>query len=106
MDIKKFELDVPAGWHYELFMDKVPARIAPGEGCALTFRVSPPANAQPTKAYFHRGDPETDSLYTIDQPEYHDASAASAASVVRVSYMRSKGQQGELRSCGSHAHAR
>jgi LmbE family N-acetylglucosaminyl deacetylase len=70
MAIKKFALDVPTGWHYELFMDKVPATIAPGEGCALTFRVTPPANAQPTKAYFHRGDPETDSIYQIDEPEY------------------------------------
>ena len=70
MEIKQFALDVPVGWHYELFMDKVPDRIAPGDGCALTFRVSPPLNAQPTKAYFHRNDPEVDSIYQIDQPEY------------------------------------
>jgi LmbE family N-acetylglucosaminyl deacetylase len=70
MEIKQFALDVPVGWHSELFMDKVPSRIAPGEGCALTFRVSPPQNAQPTKAYFHRNDPEVDSIYQIDQPEY------------------------------------
>src|SRR6516162_624381 len=70
MEIKQFALDVPVGWHYELFIDKVPDRIAPGDGCALTFRVSPPLNAQPTKAYFHRNDPEVDSIYQIDQPEY------------------------------------
>ena len=54
MDLKQFVLDVPRGWQYELFMDKVPARIAAGDGCALTFKVSPPADAQLTKAYFHR----------------------------------------------------
>ncbi len=26
MDIKQFALDVPTGWHYELFMDKLPSR--------------------------------------------------------------------------------
>ena len=70
MEIKQFALDVPVGWHYELFMDKVPSHIASGEGCALTFRISPPLNAQPTRAYFHRNDPEVDSIYQIDQPEY------------------------------------
>ena len=70
MDLKQFVLDVPRGWQYELFMDKVPARIAPGDGCAVMFRVSPPIDAQITKAYFHRNDPETDSIYQIDRPEY------------------------------------
>ena len=97
IDIKKFELDVPAGWHYELFMDKLPSRIPPGEGCALTFRVSPPANAQPTKAYFHRGDPETDALYTIDQPEYLTLPLPPPPVSARVVYAI-EGQQGELSS--------
>ena len=51
-------------------MDKVPKRIAPGDGCALTFRVTPPIDAQPTKAYFHRNDPDTDAIYKIDDPKY------------------------------------
>jgi len=97
IDIQKFELDVPAGWHYELFMDKLPSRIAPGEGCALTFRVSPPPNAQPTKAYFHRGDPETDSLYTIDQPEYVTLPLPPPPVSARVVYTI-EGQKGELSS--------
>ena len=44
--------------------------IAPGDGCALTFRVTPPIDAQPTKAYFHRNDPEIDAIYKIDDPKY------------------------------------
>ncbi|MGB8887717.1 MAG: PIG-L family deacetylase [Candidatus Korobacteraceae bacterium] len=70
MDLKQFTLEVPEGWKAELFMDHVPKRIAPGDGCALTFRVSPPIDAQITKAYFHRDDPETDAIYKIDEPEY------------------------------------
>ncbi len=70
LDLKQLTLDVPAGWKSELFMDRVPKRIAPGDGCALTFRVTPPADAQLTKAYFHRDNPETDAIYKIDTPEY------------------------------------
>ncbi len=70
LDLKQLTLDVPSGWKAELFMDRVPKRIAPGDGCALTFRVTPPADAQLTKAYFHRDDPETDAIYKIDNPEY------------------------------------
>ncbi len=70
MDLKQFAVDVPSGWKSELFMDKVPRQIAPGDGCALTFRVTPPIDAQPTKAYFHRDNPETDAIYKIDNPKY------------------------------------
>ena len=68
--LKQFALDVPKGWKYELFMDTVPASLNPGHGCSITFRVTPPADAQITKAYFHRNDPETDSIYAIDEAEY------------------------------------
>ena len=79
MDLKQFALDVPSGWKSELFMDKMPKQIAPGDGCALTFRVTPPIDAQPTKAYFHRDNPETDAIYKIDNPQVSDAGASAAA---------------------------
>ena len=97
LDLKQFVLDVPRGWQYELFMDKVPARIAPGDGCALTFRVSPPADAQITKAYFHRNDPETDSVYQIDRPEYATLALPPPPVSARVDYSID-GQEGVLRS--------
>ena len=94
--IKQFVLDVPVGWHYEIFMDKVPSRIAPGDGCALTFRLSPPANAQPTQAYFHRGDPETDAVYQIDQPEYVTLALPPPPVAARVVYAI-EGREGVIR---------
>jgi LmbE family N-acetylglucosaminyl deacetylase len=97
MDLKQFVLDVPQGWKYELFMDKVPARVAPGDGCALMFRVSPPADAQITKAYFHRNDPETDSIYQIDQPEYQTLALPPPPVTARVVYSI-EGQEGVLSS--------
>ena len=96
MEVKQFVLDVPLGWHYELFMDKVPARIAPGDGCTLTFRVSPPIDAQATKAYFHRNDPETDSIYQIHQPEYQTLALPPPPVTVRVVYAI-EGQEGVMR---------
>jgi len=96
MDLKEFVLDVPRGWQYELFMDKMPARLAPGGGCALMFRVSPPADAQITKAYFHRNDPETDSVYQIDQPEYETLALPPPPVTARVVYSI-EGQEGVLR---------
>ena len=96
MDIKQFVLDVPMGWRYELFMDKLPSRIAPGDGCALTFKVTPPVNAQPTKAYFHRGDPETDSIYKIDEPEYVTLPLPPPPVEARVTYAI-EGQEGVIR---------
>ena len=77
-------------------MDKVPDRIAAGDGCALTFRVSPPVDAQITKAYFHRDDPETDSIYQIDEPEYDTLALPPPPVAARVVYAID-GQEGELR---------
>ena len=95
MDLKQFVLDLPAGWQYELFMDKMPSRIAPGEGCAVMFRVSPPVDAQITKAYFHRNDPETDSIYQIDRPEYETLALPPPPVSARVVYSI-EGQEGAL----------
>ena len=96
MEIKQFALDVPTGWHYELFMDKLPTRIAASDGCALTFKVTPPLDAPSTEAYFHRNDPETDSIYTIDQPEYQTLALPPPPVTARVVYSI-EGQEGELK---------
>jgi LmbE family N-acetylglucosaminyl deacetylase len=86
MDLKEFALDVPQGWKAEIFMDKVPKRIGPGDGCAITFRVTPPLDAQITKAYFHRDDPETDAIYHIDDPRYVTLALPPPPVAARVVY--------------------
>ncbi len=97
MELKQFALDVPEGWKSELFMDKMPKRLAPGDGCALTFRVTPPIDAQITKAYFHRDDPETDAIYKIDDPEYLTLALPPPPVSARVVYSID-GEEGEIRS--------
>ena len=103
--MKQFALDVPPGWKSELFMDKVPKQIAPGDGCALTFRVTPPIDAQPTKAYFHRDNPETDAIYKIDDPKYVTLALPPPPVSVRVVYSIN-GAEGVDSQRRAHAHAR
>ncbi len=97
MELKQFALDLPSGWKSELFLDKAPKRIAPGDGCALTFRVTPPIDAQPTKAYFHRDDPENDAVYKIDNPEYVTLALPPPPVSAHVEY-GVNGAGGEIRS--------
>ncbi len=97
VDLKQFTLDVPQGWKSELFMDRVPKRLGPGDGCALTFRVTPPIDAQPTKAYFHRNDPETDAMYHIDDPKYMTLALPPPPVAAHVVYSVN-GEEGEIRS--------
>jgi hypothetical protein len=96
MYLEQFTLEVPTGWKSELFMDKVPRTLAPGDGCALTFRVTPPIDAHPTKAYFHRDDPETDTLYKIDDPEYLTLALPPPPVWARVAYSIN-GEAGTIR---------
>jgi hypothetical protein len=59
------------------------------------FRVSPPVDAQITKAYFHRNDPETDSVYQIDRPEFETLALPPPPVAARVVYSI-EGQEGVL----------
>jgi LmbE family N-acetylglucosaminyl deacetylase len=97
LQVKRFALDVPQGWKYELFMDKAPATIAAGDGVALTFRVTPPADAQATRAYFHRDDPENDAVYKIDDARYLTLPLPPPPVAARVEYSVNGGE-GVIRS--------
>src|SRR5579862_5465294 len=85
LDLREFSLELPEGWSSELFMDKTPKSVAPGDGCALMFRVTPPIDAPPTKAYFHRDDPENDAIYKIDYPQYQTLALPPPPVSARVS---------------------
>ena len=76
---------------------EAPKRIGPGDVAQLTFRVSPPLDAQPTKAYFHRDNPETDAIYKIDDPKYVTLALPPPPVAVRVEYSIN-GSDGVIRS--------
>ena len=97
MDVRQFALDLPEGWKYEIFLDTVPQSIAAGDSSALTFRVTPPIDAQPTQAYFHRDDPENDAIYKIDNPKYETLALPPPPVAARVEYSIN-GADGVIRS--------
>jgi LmbE family N-acetylglucosaminyl deacetylase len=63
------KLEVPEGWGS--ISDKVrPAAIKPGEDLEATFRLLVPKNTPFTRPYWHRDNPESDSLNHIDDERY------------------------------------
>jgi LmbE family N-acetylglucosaminyl deacetylase len=66
---ESLKLEVPEGWGS--ISDKVrPAAIKPGEDLEATFRLLVPKNTPSTRPYWHRDNPETDSLNHIDDEKY------------------------------------
>ena len=65
-ELKKIELDLPPGWHAEeLRSEKIPG----GSGQIAWFRVTLGKDATYTRPYWHRDNPETDAINTIDVPQ-------------------------------------
>ena len=62
---KPLTLDLPRGWRQEVLSNE-----HPGNEEITRFKVSVPADAQYTRPYWHRDNPETDSINTIDDPQY------------------------------------
>jgi LmbE family N-acetylglucosaminyl deacetylase len=58
-------LKLPQGWKFEELK-----RSRSGNELRVHFRVHVPQDAEITRPYWHRHDPERDALNTIDQPEY------------------------------------
>ncbi len=67
-------LDVPKGWSS--------SPVGKGEAATRTFEVSVPKDAKFTRPYWHRNNPETDALNTIDDPA--DVTLPFPAPPVRV----------------------
>jgi hypothetical protein len=60
--LNRIALDLPPGWASTVLNDD--------KASTVTFRVSVPANAEYTRPYWHRDDPETQSINIIDDPRY------------------------------------
>jgi LmbE family N-acetylglucosaminyl deacetylase len=67
-NLRKIELDLPAGWTSKLVHANPDSQQV---NSAETFQVTVPADAKYTRPYWHRDNPEVDSVNTIDDP--HDA---------------------------------
>jgi LmbE family N-acetylglucosaminyl deacetylase len=60
VEVKDVGLDLPPGW----------TATKSGSGGVTTFRVTVAKNAEYTRPYWHRDDPERDAINTIDDPRY------------------------------------
>lgn len=65
VQLEKVDLDLPAGWKYREIK-----KTGAGANVAVRFRVTAPADAGYTRPYWHRNDPETDAINTIDDMRY------------------------------------
>jgi len=63
--IPSTSLLLPKGW-----ISKVLARETAGTDAITRFKIYVPPTAEPTRPYWHRNDPETEALNTIDDPQY------------------------------------
>jgi LmbE family N-acetylglucosaminyl deacetylase len=67
--IRALKLEVPEGWG--TISDKTnPVSIKPGDTIHAVFRLRVPKNAAETRPYWHRDDPDTESLNHIDDEKY------------------------------------
>ncbi|HKV42023.1 MAG TPA: NEW3 domain-containing protein, partial [Blastocatellia bacterium] len=62
-------LDVPKGWAVELLKKDFKTMKA-DDSSEAQFKVTVPEDASYTRPYWHRDSTQSDTLYTIDQPEY------------------------------------
>lgn len=69
LTVDAVSLDVPEGWN--TISEKVrPVAVKPGEDMRVVFRLRVPAKAEYTRPYWHRDDPDRESLNHVDNEKY------------------------------------
>ena len=94
ISIKDIKLDVPKAWRTALLSGGVRA-LAPGEKVNVKFRVNVAEDASETRPYWHRNDPERDSINTVDQPQYATLALPAPPVKAHVTY-EVEGLEGSL----------
>ena len=69
IEIEDAELKVPEGFGVKTYKSNV-RTLAPGEDFYANFQLTVGDNAPLTRPQWHRGNPERDSINTIDEPQY------------------------------------
>jgi LmbE family N-acetylglucosaminyl deacetylase len=83
--IRDIALDLPGGWQAATTSTKV-STVAPGQEISAQFRVTVPEDMAYTRPYWHRDDPETDGLNTIDDARYATLAFPPAPLQAHVNY--------------------
>jgi LmbE family N-acetylglucosaminyl deacetylase len=86
--IDQLKMEVPAGWNTISGRTR-PETVDPGEDLHADFRLRVPEHAAYTRPYWHRDDPERDSLNHIDNEKYATLPFPPPALHARVVYTAS-----------------
>ncbi len=85
LTIDGLKLEVPAGWN--TMSERIrPEAVKPGDELRVTFRLRVPKDAAYTRPYWHRDDPETESVNHIDNENYATLPFPPPALQARVNY--------------------
>jgi LmbE family N-acetylglucosaminyl deacetylase len=85
LTVDGLKLEVPAGWN--TISERIrPETIKPGDELRVTFRLRVPKDAAYTRPYWHRDDPETESINHIDNEKYATLPFPPPALQARVTY--------------------
>ena len=96
--VKEIVLDLPSGWsqNTRFTVDKL---VAPGESASAEFAVVIPSNAELTRPYWHRDEPEKENVFTIDDLRYQTLPLPPPPVRAHAIY-ESGGKVGELHAIG------
>ena len=83
--IDHIKLEVPAGWN-TISGKTRPETVKPGEDLHANFRLRVPKDTAYTRPYWHRDNPETDSLNHVDEEKYATLPFPPPALRARVEY--------------------
>lgn len=91
--LDSLKVEVPQGWG--TLSDKTrPVTIKPGDKVDALFRLKVPQDAEYTRPYWHRDNPETDSLNHVDNEKYATLPFPPPALRARVEYSIAEGNAG------------
>jgi LmbE family N-acetylglucosaminyl deacetylase len=94
--IDHIKLEVPAGWNTISERTK-PETVKPGEDLHANFRLHVPKDAAYTRPYWHRDNPDTESVNHIDNEKYATLPFPPPALRARVEYTVSGGGEEKTR---------
>jgi LmbE family N-acetylglucosaminyl deacetylase len=94
-------LNLPPGWRAQRMPEsstgsvEAPGTVRAGGEIGVRFRVQVPANAEITRPYWRRANPESDTIYTLDQPQFATLPFPPPAVRVHAEY-KLKGEPGRI----------
>jgi LmbE family N-acetylglucosaminyl deacetylase len=91
--IDSVKLEVPAGWN-TISARTRPETVKPGDDLHADFRLRVPKDTPYTRPYWHRDDPDTESLNHIDNENYATLPFPPPGLRARVEYSVGRAEQG------------